>query len=145
YHALSVFSRTAMRNAHYRNLYERVGFDTLGTESVAGFGFSPEGSVDSLSHFISPPNFDFFSDQEIADMIAFLLSVSGELGTGGSSTDPLSPPGSLGRHTHAAVGAQLTLASPTPPPADTARLDQMIALANAGAVGLVAKGKSAGL
>jgi hypothetical protein len=145
YHALSVWSSTGMKNAHYRNLYERVGFDATQVENVAGFGFSPEGSVDSLARFISPPNFQFNNDQEIADMIAFLLSISGELGTGGSSTNQLAPPGKAGRHTHAAVGAQVTFKSPTPPAADVTRLDQMIALADANAVGLVAKGRHLGL
>ena len=112
---------------------------------MVGFGYSPEGSVDSLARFVSPPNFSFSSDQEIADMIAFLLSVSGELGSDGSSTDTLSPPGTPGRHTHAAVGAQVTFKSPTPPAADVTRLDQMIALADAGAVGLVAKGRHLGI
>ena len=145
YHALSVFSKTAIKNAHYRDLYERVGLDTLNAESVLGFGYGPEGSVDSLARFLSPPNFDFFSDQELADMIAFLLSASGEMGSGGSSTDPLAPPGTPGRHTHAAVGAQVTFASgASPDPAAVARLDQMVALADASAVGLVAKGKHLG-
>jgi YVTN family beta-propeller protein len=145
YHALSVWSNTAMKNAHYRNLYERTGFDLTQVENVAGFGYSPEGSVDSLARFVSPPNFQFNTDQEIADIIAFLLSVSGELGSGGPTGNPLRPPGTAGRHTHAAVGAQVTFQTGTPPAADTARLDQMIALADAGAVGLIAKGRHLGL
>jgi YVTN family beta-propeller protein len=145
YHALSVWSMTGMKNAHYRNLYERTGFDATEVENVAGFGYSPEGSVDSLARFVSPPNFQFNTDQEIADIIAFLLSVSGELGSGGPTGNPLRPPGTAGRHTHAAVGAQVTFRTGTPPAADTARLDQMIALADAGAVGLIAKGRHLGL
>lgn len=78
-------------------------------------------------------------------MIAFLFSVSGELGSGGSSTDPLSPPGTPGRHTHAAVGKQVTFASASADPAAVALLDQLVALADVGVVGLVAKGKQAGL
>jgi hypothetical protein len=145
YHALSVWSLTGMKNAHYRNLYERVGFDATQVENLAGFGFSPEGSVDSLARFVSPPNFQFNTLQEVSDIVAFLLSVSGELGASGGNTTPLAPPGKAGQHTHAAVGAQVTLRSTTPPTGDVARLNQMIALADAGAVGLVAKGRHLGL
>jgi YVTN family beta-propeller protein len=145
YHALSVWQLTGMKNAHYRNLYERIGFDATQVENLAGFGFSPEGSVDSLARFVSPPNFQFNNLQEVSDIIAFLMSVSGELGVDGSPTTPNSPPGKLGQHTHAAVGKQVTFRSPTPPAADVTRLDEMIQLADAGAVGLVAKGRHIGL
>lgn len=101
--------------AQFRNLAERIGMDGSQPQSRAGFGFGHDGSVDSLTRFLLGVR--VVQDQEIADFIALLLSVSGaDIGLEGSPMDPTPP---------AAVGRQLTLSSPTGP----ALLEAMLALA----------------
>ncbi|MGE0478921.1 MAG: hypothetical protein AB7Q17_00490 [Phycisphaerae bacterium] len=124
-----------------RNLYEKVGMDLTQPASRMGFGFLHDGSIDSLARFISQPNFDLADDQEVADLIAFLLAFSGsDLPTAGSTT-LLVPPGTTSRDTHAAVGVQQTLMSfASAPPAQLALIDAMIALAQTNRVGLIVRG-----
>lgn len=121
------------KNAQFRNLADRVGMDKTRAQSRAGFGFGHDGSVDSLTHFLS--GLRVVRDQEIADLIALLLSVSGaDIGLEGSPIDP-SPP--------AAVGRQLTVSSPARPPL----LDAMLTLAQSAAsrVEVVAHGLKGGV
>src|SRR5205814_9836394 len=101
--------------AQFRNLAEKVGMDETVTQSRAGFGFGHDGSVDSLTRFLNGVRIP--TDHDVADLIAFLLSVSGsDTGITGDPIDP-SPP--------AAMGRQLTIASPE----RTEFFDAMLALA----------------
>ena len=103
------------KNAQFRNLADRVGMDKAREQSRAGFGFGHDGSVDSVTHFLS--GLRVVGDQEIADLIALLLSVSGaDVESEGAAADSTPP---------AAVGRQLTVNSPARPPL----LDAMLALA----------------
>ncbi|MBZ4411713.1 hypothetical protein K8640_26195 [Myxococcus sp. XM-1-1-1] len=121
-----------------RNLYEKVGMELTQKESLAGFAFIHDGSVDSLSRFITEPTFNPESDQEVADLTALLLSFAGSELPRGSATDMFLPPGPDSKDSHAAVGQQVTLSSATP--AQFVRVLQFMSLAEQGKVGLVAKG-----
>lgn len=125
---------------HLRNLYERVGFDTTQLSNRAGFGFINDGAMDSLARFMNISNFEFQSDQETADMVAFLLSFSGSDLPAGSETDLLHAPGTASQDTHAAVGHQVTVDAVLTQ-AEVDRIIEMITLANSGAIGLVARGR----
>lgn len=114
-----------------RNQYEKTGFELLRTDSTAGFGFLHDGSVDSLSSFFSARAFSVRTDQDVADLVAMALAFSGsEFGDAGP---PPGSPNPRSRDTHAAVGAQVTLAGAGVP----ARAAEMLALARLGAVDLV--------
>jgi len=103
------------KSAQFRNLADRVGMAKTSSQSRAGFGFGHDGSVDSLAQFLG--GLRVVRDQEIADLIALLLSVSGaDIGSEGATMDSTPP---------AAVGRQLTLSSPARLPF----LDAMLALA----------------
>jgi hypothetical protein len=121
-----------MKVPQLRNLHERTGFQTWSTASRAGFGFLHDGAVDSLPQFLALDEFDTANDQELADLVAFMISFSG-------SDLPLDNPAFLATHeddrdTHAAVGRQVTLSSP----ASTATLDQLANLADQQEIDLVA-------
>lgn len=131
--------------AQLRNMYEKVGMEMTQPESRAGFGFLHDGSVDSLARFVSEAAFNVASDQEVADLVAFLLAFSGDDLPGGALTNMLNPPGPPGQHTHAAVGRQTTLyAAASAPPWQLALIGSMIALADTGRVGLVVQGRVGG-
>ena len=85
------------------------------------------------------------SIQEVADLVAFLLSFSGSdlPPAEGHAFEPVGP---SGQDTHAAVGLQTTLVdSDDPAPGQTELIDVMIGLADQGVVGLVAKKVQDGL
>ena len=138
-----------MKGVQLRNLYEKTGFDLRSTESVVGFGFRHDSSVDTLPRLLTDPfdhsmivadgAGDFTSPQKVADMIAFLLSLSGE--TKGFHRGFFGRPrgGTPVLSTHAGAGAQLTLDGP-PKDAAAERLMQFLALAESEALGLIAKG-----
>jgi YVTN family beta-propeller protein len=128
-----------------RTLADRTGFDLTQTLNRAGFGVLHDGSMDTPERFVAEPAFDVTSDQDVADLIAFLLCLSGSDLPAGSPTQPLEPPGTPGRDTHAAVGRQTTLTSQASAPA--AQLEwiaDVIALAQAGEIGLVVHGRYGG-
>ncbi len=120
-----------------RNQYEKVGFELLRNDSTAGFGFLHDGSVDSLSSFMSARVFTVRSDQDVADLVALVMAFSGS--DFGQTPDPLMPAPPPSRDTHAAVGAQVTLAGGTAPP----RIAEMLGLARTGAVDLVVHAREA--
>jgi YVTN family beta-propeller protein len=135
----------AIKVPHLRNAYEKTGFDMTQTENRAGFGYLHDGSVDSLERFISEPAFDVQSDQEVADLVAFMLAFSGSDLPPGNPANILNPPGPTGQDTHAAVGKQTTLIdADSAPLAQLLFISAMLAQADAGRVGLVAKGVQAG-
>ncbi|MCK8500520.1 YncE family protein [Myxococcus fulvus] len=139
------FTNVTMKISQLRNLYEKVGMEFTQTSNLAGFGFSHDGSVDSIARFITEPVFTLQSDQEVADMVAFMLAFSGSDLPKGSTTTVAEPPGPDSKDTHAAVGRQVTLTTASPTPAQTSTLASFQALADSGKVGLVAKGNQGGI
>lgn len=138
-------SNVSLKVAQLRNLYEKVGLELTQTSTLMGFGFVHDGTVDSLARFLSRPFFNFADDQEIADVVAFLLAFSGSDLPIGSPTDAFEPLGPESKDTHAAVGSQVTVhAGNGSDPALIQRLAAMQALSGAGAVGWVAKGVRVG-
>ncbi|MDY7232354.1 hypothetical protein SYV04_38555 [Hyalangium sp. s54d21] len=127
-----------------RNLYDKEGMELTHTESLAGFGFSHHGVSDSIARFIAAPAFQVQSDQELADLTAFMLAFSGSELPHGSETTVLEPPGPDSKDTHAAVGQQVTLRTPWPGSEQSALLDTFLSLADSGKVGLVVKGRQGG-
>ncbi len=126
---------------HLRNAYDKVGMEYGRKRSRAGFGFFHDGTVDSLTRFVSAEVFAVESDQEVADLVALLLAFSGsDLGTGAPAGGLLpQPPGTDSRDAHAAVGRQATLAGSGGEGREL--VEQLIALAATGAVDLVVKGR----
>ena len=110
--------------AQLRSLPDKLGFEMSRPESRAGFGFSHDGRVDTLSRLIGDSVIDIPDVQEVADLIAFLLSFSGS---------DISFVGSEGfenlesnRDAPAAFGFQTMLTNSQP----TTVLTQMMALAS---------------
>jgi len=126
-----------------RNVYEKTGCNFLTPTSNAGFGFVHDGSVDSIERFITEPVFTLASDQEVADMTAFMLCVTGSDLPEPPLTNPQRPPGPPSQDVPASVGAQLTLAG-APTAGELTTINSMLALADAGKVGLIAKGRVGG-
>jgi YVTN family beta-propeller protein len=127
-----------------RALYKRVGFERTQMRSLSGFGFFHDGG-ESLESFVSRFK-NMTSDQQVANFIAFLMSFSGSDLPEGSLENLLEPPGPASQDTHASVGKQVTFhgAGDTDPGA-IALLASWEALADAGKVGLVAKGLRSGV
>lgn len=120
-----------MKIPQLRALYDKTGFTMQQSPSAAGFGFLHDGTLDTLSEFVALEEFGTRTNQEAADMIAFLLAFSGsDLPTDDVSYQVATP---LSQDTHAAVGAQETLAAGA-----NARANNLVNLANSGAIDLVA-------
>ncbi|HKQ48150.1 MAG TPA: hypothetical protein VJZ71_08790 [Phycisphaerae bacterium] len=150
-HHLALVSQDGSTNVsikipHLRNMHEKVGFEMTQTSNRSGFGFLHDGSVDSLARFLNEPVFNVTSDQQTADLVAFMLSFAGSDLPQGSPTNPLEPPGVAGKDTHAAVGWQTTLIDDTSPaPGQILLISDMIGLANTNKVGLIVKGVQGGI
>jgi hypothetical protein len=126
-----------------RNAYFKVGFDTNQLENTRGFGFLHDGSVDSIARFVNEPVFTTASDQETADLVSFILCISGSDLPSGSLNNIFFPPGVASKDVPASIGAQTTVTDGAAvPPAQSALINQMIALAQAPSsrVGVVVKG-----
>lgn len=129
-----------------RNLYEKVGFNTTQAVNHFGAGLLHDGSVDSIERFIAEPVFTVQNDQQIADLVAFMLAFSGSDLPLGSPTSVFIPPGTPSQDTHAAVGVQTTLVSlGSPAPNQLRLISLMRRLANLDRAGLVVKGVQAGI
>lgn len=91
-----------------RNLADKVGMDGNSTNSRAGFGYMHDGRVDTLTRFLVDgfPNMAN-TDQQIANMVAFLLCFSG--------SDIAGNPSKPSQDVPAAVGKQVTFTSPSAP------------------------------
>lgn len=87
-----------------RNQYDKVGMNLGRVDSTAGFGFLHDGSVDSISRFVSARTFSVRSDQEVADLVAMTLAFSGS--DFGDANPRLGGPAPVSRDSHAAVGKQ---------------------------------------
>lgn len=137
----------SMKVPQLRNEYDKVGFDTTQLVNRAGFGVLHDGSVDSIERFIDEPVFSIQSNQETADLVAFMMAFSGsELPQGSTNVFALEPPGSPSQDSYAAVGVQTTLQDASnPAPGQLALIANMIAQTNAKKVGLVVKGVEGGL
>jgi len=122
-----------------RNSYEKIGFSLApGNESLHGFGLLHDGSIDGIAQFVSETTFDLASDQEVADMVAFVLSFSGS----GFAVDPNEPPGVASQDAHAAVGEQVTITSNAK---SVSEVNSLAAIADTGAIGLIAKSVMSGV
>jgi YVTN family beta-propeller protein len=125
-----------------RNLFDKTGLDMFHTNSGTGFGFFHDGRVDSLVRFVQD-SFQFTDDQETADLVAFLFSLTGSDLPTGSLTDSNNAPGVASLDTPAATGFQMTVSNSTSAPL----ISTMIALAlnTNSPLDLVAKGREDGL
>jgi YVTN family beta-propeller protein len=139
------FTNVTMKISQLRNLYEKVGMDFTQTSNLAGFGFAHDGAVDSIARFITEPVFNLNSDQEVADVVAFLLAFSGSDLPRGSTTAIQEPLGPNSKDTHAAVGRQVTLTTASPTAAQLSTVSTFLSLADSGKVGLVVKGNQGGV
>ncbi len=134
-------TNVTMKTPQLRNEYKKVGYNATQSRNTAGFGVLHDGSVDSIERFVSEPVFNVANDQMVADLTAFILAFSGSELPAGSPSSPLEPPGTFSKDTHASVGAQTTSAATV----DTTKINQMIALADANKVGIIAKGLVGGV
>ncbi len=137
--------RQNVKIPNLRNLYERTGFDGTQQQSRAGFGMRHDGAIDSLVRFVSRPHFSPAGDQDVSDIVAFLLCLSGETEVAPVTNDVNQPPGSPGQSTHAAVGKQITIAETPPSSAARAFLDLLLAEADDGDIGIVVRGRWNGI
>lgn len=125
-----------------RNLFDKIGMDLTRTNSRSGFGFSHDGSVDTLVRFMQDA-FSVTNDQTAANVTAFLLSFSGSDLIPGAVNDVNRSPGVSSLDTQAAVGRQITINSSASVPL----INTMITLASISTtrVDLVVKGFKDGL
>ncbi|MBD8525605.1 YncE family protein [Pseudomarimonas arenosa] len=140
---LGVVSIDGSSNVHIkvpqlRNQHEKVGYESTQLESNAGFGFLHDGSVDSLSRFLSANAFDVTSDQDVADLTALMLSFAG--GDFSLDNPALGAAAPQSKDSHAGVGAQTEHRGG---PA-SARLNQLLSIARDGKVDLVVHGGGRG-
>src|SRR5262249_33964827 len=100
-----------------RGLYQKVGMVNAAGKQTSGFGYIHDGSIDSVFDFLHAPVFTFQNDDDRRDVAAFVLAFD----TG------LAP----------SVGMQTTVGQAG---AATARLQLLMAQADAGNCELVVKG-----
>lgn len=126
-----VFLQTQSFNvATLQNAYEKTGFSKLSGSNNRGFGFSHDGSIDTLDAFLRQPMFTFSpgatGDTERMDMNAYLMSVS--------------------RDMHAGVGVQVTLDGTNNNDSSVgSTLNVMRSQANLNRVGFVVRGRQGGI
>lgn len=118
-----------MKAVQLRGLHEKVGWSRASTQNNRGFGFNSDSQHDTLADLLLP-GFNFGPPNLAAtrrrDVEAFMLAFPTE--------------------THAAVGAQVAFDGGNGADAATlARLATLVALADAGTIGLVAKATLAGV
>ncbi len=135
----------SMKIPQLRNMYEKTGFNTTQLTNTAGFGYLHDGSVDSVERFLAEPVFQVTSDQQVANLVALMLAFGGSDLPQGSPSTPLELPGPAGRDAHAAVGKQETTGASAFASRGGSLIPQMRALADAGDVGLIVKGRQGGL
>jgi YVTN family beta-propeller protein len=125
-----------------RSVAELEGFDFNALENTSGFGLGHDGKFDSPIRFLPTSSFAN-GGQEAADLLAFLLAFNGSDLPTGSLGSVFEPPGPASQDSHAAIGKQVTVAL-----ADAQSLSfaqQLLELADTGAVALAAKGRLLGL
>ncbi len=115
----------ALKIPQLRDLYRQTGFSKASLNNTRGFGYSHDGSFDSIFAFLSG-HFATPTDPQRRDLEAFLVCFP--------------------TATHPAVGVQITFTGTNNNDATaTALLNTMLSLADSGAVGVVAKGIVVGL
>lgn len=112
------------------NLHEKTGFNRQSLTNNRGFGFTHDGSVDTIVNFLRSPVFQFdpgaAGEQQRLDMEAYMFAFSFE--------------------THAAIGKQTTLIDANNPGFGQLQfISSMISQANIGNAGLVIKGRVGGI
>lgn len=123
-----------IKTPQLRNMYDKVGFEMSLSQSRAGFGFLHDGSVDSLSRFLSAPSFSVENDQDVADLVALMMAFSGsDFDLDNPRLGAEAPPS---KDTHAAVGKQLTINDASDQALIT-RINEFVAIAQTGDVDLV--------
>lgn len=139
------FTNVSMKVPQLRNMHEKTGFNTTLLRNTAGFGYVHDGSVDSIERFVGEPVFQIASLQMLTDVTAFMLAFAGGDLPQGSPTNFLEPPGPPGRDTHAAVGTQGQLLGALTTAAMSDLFNELQTnAANHAALGLIAKGNTAG-
>ncbi len=123
---------------HLRGLYDKVGMEYTKRTSRAGFGFFHDGAIDSLARFVGAETFDVRNKQEVADLVALMLAFGGS----DLPDEKGDPPGPPSQDAHAAVGRQVTIDAPN---AEAKTLEELLALADSGAVDLVASARRVGV
>jgi YVTN family beta-propeller protein len=135
-------SQRAFKTPQLMNSYDKVGFEmTTGNASRAGFGYLHDGSIDSISRFLSEGVFNGITGQELSDLVGLVLCFSG-----GFEDDILTAMGhqtlqadefplQQANDAHAAVGVQVSLSG-----ASNSLLDSLLSMAQSGKIDLVAKG-----
>lgn len=132
-------STITLKIPQLRSLLDKRGFNTTQQINTAGFGLMHDGGVDSIERLVSEPIFNPTSNQDVADLTAFLLSFSGSELPGATSMTLLEPPGTASRDTHAAVGEQITIQSvATATTAEIQLIGTLAQLAASDKIGLVA-------
>ena len=145
----------AIKTPQLRNPLDKAGYSNAVTPSRAGFGFFHDGSIDSVTTFLSSPVFNQLNDQDIADLVALMFAFSGSdfgnppqnppvLFFNGAALVPLvSEPLSMqfSKDTHAAVGQQQTINTPG---ASLVLINQFIDLSDDVVVDLIVKGSVGG-
>ena len=144
--AIDGSSNVTIKVPQLRSEYRKTGFNLTQLVNTSGFGVLHDGSVDSLERFVSEPVFQVTSDQMVANLTAFLLSFAGSDLPQGSPGTQTEPPGGKSKDTRASVGLQTTVLDGSAiPPAQVTLLATMQGLADTGKVGMIVKGRQAGL
>jgi hypothetical protein len=140
-------TNVTMKIPQTRNVPQKSGFNATQMFNTSGFGFLHDGSVDSIERFVAEPVFTVASDQEVANLTAFMLAFSGsDLPAGSTNGTALEPPGVPSKDAHAAVGKQITVISQAGlTTAEQTTLNTLVAQANANRIGLIAKGRQGGI
>ena len=126
---LALQEAQGMKIPQLRNLYQKTGFtDAPGVVNKRGFGFTHNGAIDNLFDFLHFPGFNFAAgaagDAQRRDLEVYLLAFD----TG------LAP----------AVGAEVTFDGGAGDAGRVARMDTLVARANAGDCELIAHGGAGG-
>ncbi|MEM7385558.1 MAG: beta-propeller fold lactonase family protein, partial [Verrucomicrobiota bacterium] len=75
---LESLTQREFKPSQLRNLHEKLGFDAGSEASLSGFGYLHDGTIDSLTRYLTQPRFEEVGKpQDLADTIAFLFSQNG--------------------------------------------------------------------
>jgi YVTN family beta-propeller protein len=156
----------AFKIAALRNQLDKQGFNTKPNPadsgnphiSTHGFGTLHDGSLDNIDSFLGGNEFDMDNDQDLADILAFVLCVNGD-GFSDLAAQPgapvffsptalpilggagqLGPDGGDTQTAHAAVGQQVTIFSGTPSAGDLTLINTFVTLAESNKIDLVVRG-----
>jgi hypothetical protein len=126
-----IISATVMGNSQdldvsqLRNMYEKTGFTKTGA-TKSGFGFTHNGSFETMFQFLQLPFFTFSSNTQRRDMEAFMLAFDTDMAP--------------------AVGAQQTIDGTNKnTPSVVSRIATLLSQANIGNIDLQVKGRVGGL